>query len=384
MILLLVVIYITFIGLGIPDSLFGTAWPAIYEEMGVPMSFASIVTLTISACTIISSLFSARLINKFGTGLVTVVSTVFTVVGLLGFSLSYSFIWLCLCALPLGLGAGAIDTALNNFVSVHYKASHMSFLHCFYGVGVSLSPYLMSFALADNADWRHGYFVMFIVQSVIAVITIVSLPLWKKAGNNNSAEETEVRTLKLKELVKMKSVRSISLLFVCACAIEYTCGIWGSTYLVNSRAMTVDKAALFVTLYYVGMAVGRFLSGVFSHKLSPYNIIRIGECIEVIAVIMLMLPFPAEVSGVFLLMIGLGNSVIYPNLTFLTPQIFGRDISQSVMGTQMAASYVGTMLLPPIFGLLAQNITTDIFPYFIIVLFVIMIFAQFKLFHKQK
>ena len=233
---LLIIIYIAFIGLGIPDSLFGAAWPAIYPEFGIPISLATLVTVIISSGTIFSSLFAARLINRFGTGKITAVSTTATALALLGFSFSGSILHMCLLAVPLGLGAGAIDTALNNYVALHYKASHMSFLHCFYGIGVSLSPFLMSLALAGGS-WRSGYRTVFWFQLGIALLTLFTLPVWKivRHGLSDEAEEEQSITLGFLEMLKIPKVVFGCLTFVGSCAIEYTCGVWGSTFLVNSR-----------------------------------------------------------------------------------------------------------------------------------------------------
>lgn len=371
---LLVIIYIAFIGLGIPDSLFGAAWPAIYPQFDVPMSYASFVTILISGGTVISSLISARLINRFGTGKVTAVCTTLTALALLGFSISGSMVWLCLFAIPLGLGAGSIDSALNNYVALHYKATHMSFLHCFYGVGITLSPYLMSLALGAENDWQRGYRIVALIQTAIALITIFSLPLWKKIRDAAPQEESgPVRTLKFREMAAMPTVRTVWLVFIGSCAIEYTCNTWGSTYLVDIKGMAVDEAAEVITLYYIGMTLGRFLSGVLANRLSSWKLIHIGQTVVLIAVILLLLPLPAPAAVAALFLIGLGNGPIFPNLVHLTPRNFGAEISQSVMGTQMAAASTGIMLMPPIFGLLVQGLGVGLFPYYLTAMFLLMI-----------
>lgn len=371
---LLVIIYIAFIGLGIPDSLFGAAWPAIYPQFDVPMSYASFVTILISGGTVISSLISARLINRFGTGKVTAVCTTLTALALLGFSISGSMVWLCLFAIPLGLGAGSIDSALNNYVALHYKATHMSFLHCFYGVGITLSPYLMSLALGAENDWQRGYRIVALIQTAIALITIFSLPLWKKIRDAApQAESGPVRTLKFREMAAMPTVRTVWLVFIGSCAIEYTCNTWGSTYLVDIKGMAVDEAAEVITLYYIGMTLGRFLSGVLANRLSSWKLIHIGQTVVLIAVILLLLPLPAPAAVAALFLIGLGNGPIFPNLVHLTPRNFGAEISQSVMGTQMAAASTGIMLMPPIFGLLVQGLGVGLFPYYLTAMFLLMI-----------
>lgn len=377
--LLLFIIYIAFIGLGIPDSLFGTAWPAISDEFSLPVSWANFVTIIISGGTIISSLLSARIINRFGTAAVTAVSTTMTAFALLGFSVSQNILYLCLCAIPLGLGAGAIDTALNNYVALHYKASHMNFLHCFYGIGVSLSPFIMSFALSKSS-WQNGYFNVSLVQFGIALLTIISLPIWKKvrhSGTNSHSSPT--RTLPLKTMLRDPKVMTACMVFLGSCGMEYTCGIWGSTYLVRGKGAAVDTAALMITFYYVGIAFGRFLSGILARKLTSNQLIRAGQITVLAALVLLILPLPYQVSAFSLFLIGMGNGTIYPNMLHLTPANFGEDVSQSVIGVQMAFSYVGILLAPAIFGLMAQYFTISLFPYFILLCYVIMIVGTLKM-----
>lgn len=377
--LLLLIIYAAFIGLGIPDSLFGAAWPAICPEFGVPVSWANFVTLLVSGGTIVSSLLSARLIRRFGTGRITAVSTAMTAAALLGYSLSGGMGWLCLFAVPLGLGAGAIDTALNNFVALHYTAAQMNFLHCFYGIGVSLSPFLMSLALA-RSSWRDGYRAVFWIQLGIAVLTVLALPLWKKVQKGGEDEgEAQSRAAGVLELLKEKKVRFACLAFFGSCALEYTCGTWGSTYLVSARGVPADKAALCIAFYYVGMAAGRFLSGVLASRLKSRQLVLLGQGITLAAVILVLLPMPAGVTAAGLFLIGMGNGPVFPNLLHLTPQHFGRELSQAVMGVQMAAAYVGILLMPALFGLIAQNLTASLFPWYLLALFAAMMAGSLRL-----
>lgn len=378
---LLVVIYIAFVGLGIPDSLFGTAWPVLYVEFDLPLSMASCITLLTCAGTIVSSLQSARLINRFGTGLVTAVSTAMTAVALLGFSLSPNMLWLCLCAVPLGLGAGAIDTALNNYVALHYKAIHMSFLHCFYGIGVTLSPFLMSLTLLGPAGWRGGYRWAFGLQAVITAVMFLSLPLWRRLHQEEIAKGADqpAKTLSLLTLARMPAVRMVWLVFWGACAVEVTCGSWGSTFLVQARGMAADQAARIVMLYYMGMAVGRFLSGVLAGRLTPWQLVYLGQGTVLCAIVFLLLPLPAAVAGAGMFLAGLGIGPVFPNMTHLTPRTFGKDVSQSVIGSQMASAYVGIMVMPPLFGLLAQAAGAWVLPYYLLALFAIMALATIRL-----
>lgn len=382
---LLIVIYFAFIGLGLPDSVFGAAWPAIYQEFGVPVSYANFITFLISGGTVISSLLSARLINRFGTAKITAVCTSLTAAALLGFSLSQNMVWLCLCAVPLGLGAGSIDSALNNYVALHYKAVHMNFLHCFYGVGITLSPFLMSLLLGEENDWRGGYRAVFFIQLAVAVVTILSLPLWKKIRDAApQAEDSTPRTVPFREMAKMPSVRLVWVIFISSCAIEYTCNTWGSTFLVDIKGVPVDRAAEIITFYYIGMTLGRFLSGVFSGKISSWNIIRIGQCVVLAAVVLLVFPLPASICGVALFLVGLGNGPLFPNLVHLTPKNFGEEISQSVMGTQMAAASTGIMIMPPIFGFLAERFGLELFSYYLAAMFLIMALSTAALIRRLK
>lgn len=375
---LLLIIYIAFIGLGIPDSLFGTAWPAIYSEFSLPISFASFVTVIISCGTIISSMFSAKVINRFGTNKVSVFSTAMTAVALIGFSFSGNLWLLCLFAVPLGLGAGAIDTALNNYVAVHYSATHMSFLHCFYGIGVSVSPYIMSLVIGGKSGWRGGYQVAFIIQLCITLLLLFTLPIWKKVHPQTNEEQQTVKTLTLKEIVKIPGVKTMCFLFITTCAIECTCGGWGSTFLVEYKHMAADQAAKMVMFYYIGMALGRFLSGILATRLNSWQIIKIGQFVLGGALIILLLPLSPSISAIGLFLVGLGNGPLFPNFNYLTPQNFGEDVSQSVMGTQMASAYVGIMLAPALCGILGQLISMSVFPVYLLVFYLIMIVATRK------
>ena len=384
--LLLVVIYTAYIGLGIPDSLFGTAWPAIYSEMSLPISYANAVTVLTCCGTIISSLLSARIINKIGTTLVTAFSTTLTALALLGFSLSGNFVFLCVFAIPLGFGAGAIDSAQNNYVAIHYNAMHMSFLHCFYGVGVSLSPYLMSLGLERNG-WRQGYLLAFTAQAIISVICIIAIPLWKKAHPTTKtvSEDEKPKNISIIELAKMPAVRATWMMFIFSCGIESICTVWGSTFLVESKGMLPETAAKTVILYFVGLASGRFVSGLLANRFTPWNLIHIGSVILLIAIGLLMLPINSVILAcVGLFFTGFGIGPIYPNLTYLTPIHFGKSISASVIGSQMALAYVGILFLPIIFGFIAEPLSTGIFPFFIGVIYLILMLSMLTLMKNVK
>lgn len=367
--LLVIIIFITYVGLGIPDSLFGSAWPAIYTELNLPISYSNFITGIMYTGTIVSSLMSARLTKKFGTPLVVAFSTALTAVAILGFSFSNNMLMLCLCTIPIGLGAGGIDNVLNTYVALNYKATHVNFLHCSYGVGVTLSPFLMSLALKNSNNWQGGYRIMSFFQLALTVMCFLSIPIWKKVKEQKATED-ETRVVSIPELLKIPIARASLVIYFGSCAIESVCLAWGSTFLVNSKGLTPEKGAEMITFYFIGMTLGRFLSGVIVNKISPKKIIVIGESTTLIAIILTFASNPS-ISGIGLFLIGLGNGPIFPNMTHLTPIHMGRDISQSFIGLQGAVSYMSILLSPITFGLLAQYISTDVFSIFQIIAFVI-------------
>lgn len=385
--LLLIVIYICFIGLGIPDSLFGPAWPVMSGEFGLPVSVAGLLTPYFCIFTVISSLFSDKLINRFGTGRVTAVSTMLTAIGLFGYSLAPSIWWIMVFAIPLGLGAGAVDAGLNNYVALHYKASHISYLHCFYGVGVTVSPVFMSLALAKLGDWHMGYRIAGFVQLGIALTSVLAIPLWSKvaaqtaqAGKaSDPSEQGEPdftpRSLSLREQARDAGIRWIWLIFAVAVALEVLVGNWGSTFLVKIKGMEPAYAAAMTALYYFGLAAGRFVSGLLSRKLTPWQIIALSLAVWPLSVVFFILPIPPAVSGIGLLFAGLGMGPLYPNFVYLTPRNFGRDVSQSIMGSQSASAYLGLIAVPPLFGLLVNNFGVGLYPPFLAVVYAIQLAA---------
>lgn len=368
--LLLIVIYIAYIGLGLPDSLFGSSWPAIYPEMGLHMSYSNFVTTINCMGTIISSIFSVRIIKKLGTGGVTALSTAMTAAALLGYSLSGSFIWLCIFSLPLGLGAGAIDTSLNSYVALHYNATHMNFLHCFFGVGISLSPYIMSLALSDNAAWRTGYRYAFYIQAVITAVTICALPLWKKINDKNAeelpaAQEEEMIVLPYRRMLKNPVIVVSCIIFMSSCAMESLCNIWGATYLVNVRGLTADRAAAMIMFYYIGFTLSRFFSGLLAGRMSLWKITNIGLLFCAGGVVVMFLPLPVYCCGIGFFCIGMGIGPIFPNMSHLTPVLFGKKTAQSIISAEMTASYVSIMLTPILLGQTAQHISMTLYPFFL-------------------
>lgn len=369
---LLVVIYIAFIGLGVPDSLIGSAWPAVHTELNIPVEAVSFITFIISGCTVLSSMFSAKILNKIGTSKVTAFSTAMTAAALAGFSFAESFRIMIPLAVILGLGAGAIDSGLNNYVALHFKASHMNFLHCFYGVGVSLSPYLMSVALS-NTGWRGGYRYAFYVQAAITILLIVSIPLWKKSSSDGQTEDENSTNLSLLQMAKMPEVRQVWVIMLATNAIEYACGVWGSTYLVEEKGFSPEYGALGLTVYYIGMSIGRFVSGLLSDKINTWKRIGAGCAILAPAIAVMLLPLYGAVTVAGLFLVGLGNGSIYPNMIHLTPHNFGKDVSQSVMGSQIAFAYIGVMLAPPAVSLISGIFGIKIYPLLLAVLYAIMI-----------
>ncbi len=382
--LLLIVIYIAFIGLGLPDSLFGAAWSAIYPEFGVGLASASYVTVLVSGCTVISSLFASRLIARFSTASITIVSTAMTAVALLGYSISPNLPCMCIFAVVLGLGAGAIDASLNNYIALYYNAMHMNFLHCFYGVGVVVSPYVMSLML-KNATWRQGYGIVFAMQATITAILILSVPLWRKVRHKgcNSEVQTEQRVVSFSEM--MKNPRIVLILLVCIAtnAVEAVCGIWGSSFLVIKHSLPPSAAAGAIMFYYTGLALGRFISGLVAEKLTPWKTIFICMGITFGAAVLIFVPVPTvAISGLFLA--GFGNGPIYPNIMFLTPDNFGKDISASVIGVQMAFAYGGFMAAPPVFAFLAETFDMGFFPWYVLFWTIVMAVITKIFLNKQK
>lgn len=373
--LLLAIIYMAFIGLGVPDSLFGAAMPAIIEDFSLPLSLPNIVTTLTCGCTVISSIFATRITNRLGTAKVTALSTALTAISLVGFSISGNLFIMCLFAIPLGLSAGAIDASLNNFVALRYSARQMNFLHCFYGVGVIISPSLMSLML-KIATWREGYLLAAFIQAIIALFLFASFPLWKKVCAEESAEESVSRVLSIRQMIKVPGAVYAWLLCFATNAIEALPGAWGSAYLIYVHGLSQPEGARGLILYYLGMTLGRFCSGVLSKYLSSWRIIRLGSSLVFISIVLLAIPFGSPLISTFgLFLIGLGNGPVYPNIVHLTPQNFGADISGSMMGSQLAFAFSGFMLSPPLFGLLAQNFGVGALPTVLIVWFAVLILS---------
>lgn len=377
--LLLVIIYIAFISLGLPDSLLGSAWPVMYRQLGVPLSYVGIVTMIISGGTIISSLMSNRLTRKLGAGLVTAISVMMTAVALFGFSISNSLIILCLWAIPYGFGAGAVDAALNNYVALHYASRHMSWLHCFWGVGASISPFIMSYCLVSGWGWSSGFRSVAGVQTVLVSILFISLPLWKRRPISNNSSETPAATLSSLQALKIRGVKFVLLAFFGYCALETTTGLWASSYLVRYRGIDTETAARFASLFYLGITFGRFLCGFIAEKAGDKPLIRLGITTTMIGIILVGLPTKINLLALLgLIIIGLGCAPVYPLLIHSTPSNFGRENSQAIIGIQMASAYIGSTFMPPLFGLIANHISIGMYPLYLI-FFAILMFLMLEL-----
>ncbi len=361
--LLLIIIYLSFISLGLPDSLLGSAWPSMYNTLNVPLHYAGYVSMITAAGTVISSIFSVRVIRRFGTGIVTAISVLMTAAALFGFSFSRQFVFLCLCAVPLGLGAGSVDAALNNYVALHFKARHMNWLHCFWGIGASAGPVIMSFYLIQKNSWNSGYRAIGIIQTCLVLILFISLPLWEKnTGGENSARHTPV---KFGQLFHIAGVKQALAAFFCYCTLELVTGIWGASYLVIVKNVPPEIAAKWIALYYMGIAAGRFVSGFVTMKFNNRQMARLGQIITGCGIIVLILPFGNTMLLPGLFLIGLGCAPVFPALLHETPKNFGENYSQAIMGLQMGSAYVGNTLMPLLFGRIASIAGFAIFPAFI-------------------
>ncbi|PNV63596.1 MFS transporter [Clostridium sp. chh4-2] len=380
--LLLAIIYVSFISLGLPDSLLGSAWPTMYKTLGVPVSYAGAISMIIAMGTVVSSLQSDRLTKKMGTGKVTAFSVMLTAIALFGFSVSSSFWQLCLWAVPYGLGAGSVDASLNNYVALHYESRHMSWLHCMWGVGASLGPYIMGYALGAGQGWNMGYRYIAVLQVILTAVLLFSLPLWKNRNNGVSEhcqDGNEAAPLTLAEIVRIPGAKSVMITFFCYCALEQTTGLWASSYLVMQSGMSAGAAAKCASLFFLGITGGRAASGFLTIKLNDTRMIRLGQMIIAAGVFAMLIPL-GEVSAMAgLILIGLGCAPIYPCVIHSTPTLFGADKSQAIIGVQMASAYVGTCVMPPIFGLIANHISVSLFPVYLLVILSLMVCMHEKL-----
>lgn len=371
--LLLAIIYITFISLGLPDSLLGSAWPVMVKELSLPLSLAGVISMIISSGTVAASLFAASLTRRIRTEWVAAVSTLITAVALVGFSRANSFLALCLIAVPYGLGAGAVDATINNYVALHYKSSHMNWLHCFWGVGATLSPYVMGWAITSGHGWRCGYSTVSLIQFGIAALLFLTLPLWKKTFREEKCTEAEAKKLSLLQVLGIRGVKSSLIAFFSYCALETTAGLWASSFLVTVKGIDGGTAARFASLFYLGITLGRLASGFIADRVGDKNMIRLGVIIMALGVGLILLPFPSESLSLWgLIITGVGGAPYYPALIHSTPTHFGKENSGSVVGLQMASAYTGSTLAPPVFGLIAQHLSLSLYPFYLALFVVLM------------
>ena len=410
--LLLIVIYLSFISLGLPDALLGSVWPSMYQQMEVPVSYAGIISMIIAFGTIVSSLQSDRMTKAFGAGKVTAISVAMTAAALFGFSVSGSFWLLCLWAVPYGLGAGGVDAALNNYVALHYKSRHMSWLHCMWGVGAMTGPYIMGYVLTRGMNWTAGYRTVSMIQVVLTIILFASLPLWKKTadsgtdggkveaggsgteslreqqvgGEAQSGRETQAgpaRALSLRDVVAIPGAKEIMICFFCYCALEQTTGLWASSYLHLSKSVPAVTAAGYASMLFAGVTIGRAISGFVTMKLNDTQMIRLGLAIVTLGILIMLLPLGARGALAGLMIIGFGCAPVYPCIIHSTPEHFGKERSQALIGVQMASAYIGILLMPPLFGLIADKISTGLLPVYLLVLLAGTAFMYEKMIRKK-
>ena len=380
--LLLAVIYLAFISLGLPDALLGSAWPTIYQEWSVPVSSAGVIYLIISLGTVVSSLLSDRLTRALGPGKVTALSVATTALALWGYSVSGSFWQLCLWSVPYGLGAGSVDAALNNYVAIHYASRHMSWLHCMWGIGASAGPHIMSWVLSGGRSWSAGYQTVAVIQIVLTALLFLSLPLWKI--KQIPREKRAGKALSLRQIVAIPGAKAVMAAFFCYCAMETTAALWGASYLVLHLGMGEVEAARFGGLFYLGMTVGRAVSGFVTMRLNDRQMVRLGQSVAAVGILAVLLPFGGKVTLAGLLLMGFGCAPIYPCFIHTTPVYFGVERSQAIIGVQMASAYVGTSLMPPLFGLVAQYITPALFPVYLLVLLAAMVLLHERLVKEMR
>lgn len=371
--LLLIIIYLAFISLGLPDALLGSAWPSMYRQMDVAVSYAGMISMIIAGGTIVSSLLSDRLIRRLGTGLVTVISVAMTAAALFGFSASHTFFQLCLWGIPYGLGAGSVDAALNNFVAMHYKSRHMSWLHCFWGVGATAGPYIMGLCLLKGMKWNAGYLAVGVIQVILVAFLLFSLPLWKTKKELEAVSKNADRKVSFGKVIRLPGARAVLASFFCYCSLEATAGLWASSYMVLYKGISPQTAAKWASLFYLGITAGRLVCGFVTDRMGDRRMVRCGQAIACSGALLLLIPAGDTAALMGLVMVGLGCAPIYPSLLHETPEQFGTEYSQSMMGMQMACAYIGSTFMPPLFGLIAEFISVTLYPVCLLVFVAMMI-----------
>ena len=379
--LLLVIIYLAFISLGLPDALLGAAWPSMYEQLRVPVSYAGILSMIIALGTIVSSLMSDRLTIRLGAGKVTAISVGMTALALLGFSFSRSFLVLCLWAVPYGLGAGSVDAALNSYVALHYESKHMSWLHCMWGVGASAGPYLMGYVLTGGGSWNGGYRLIGTLQIALTILLVVSLPLWNRGSGEKEGERPR-RALSLPRIIRIPGAKAVMLCFFCYCAVEQTAGLWSASYLTLCKGIPAETAAGFASMFYLGITAGRAFCGFITMKRNDTQMVKLGLRLIAVGILAMLLPGGSWPAIAGLILIGLGCAPIYPSMLHATPDRFGPGQAQAIFGVQMASAYVGTCVMPPLFGILAGRISAALLPVYLLGILVVMA-VMFSLLQKR-
>lgn len=364
---LLSIIYISFISLGLPDSLLGSAWPMMSGELSAPLSYMGILSVIISFGTVISSLFADRFTRRLGTGLVTAISVAMTAIGLLGFYLSRSFALLCVFAVPYGLGAGAVDAALNNYVALHYSSRHMSWLHCFWGVGASVGPYVMGATIGLGMGWRGGFGIISVLQIALSAALFISLPLWKlQKSDGAEPEKVNQGSVGVIGALRLRGVKAILLAFFCYCSLEATAGLWASSYLVEHKGVSAETAAMLASMFYLGITLGRFICGFVADRVGDKRMVRLGCFVIILGIALIAIPVKSSYPAIVgLIIIGLGAAPIYPSLIHSTPDNFGKENSQAIIGIQMASAYVGILIAPAVFGGIAET-NIAFYPFFML------------------
>lgn len=362
--LLLVIIYLSFISLGLPDALLGAAWPIMSQEFSVLVSYAGGISLIIAMGTVVSSLQSDRLTKWLGAGKVTAFSVLMTAVAIFGFSISREYWQLCLWAIPYGLGAGSVDASLNNYVALHYASRHMSWLHCMWGLGASIGPYIMGLALTKGMSWNAGYGIIGLLQVMLSAILFFSLPLWKKSAAGTGEAEAAAKPLTLRQVIRIPGAKEVMVAFFCYCGLEQTCILWGSSYFVLHNGLDEETAASLAALFMLGLTFGRLLNGFLTYKINDTNLIRLGQALIGLGVLIMLLPLGKDGAMAGLTLMGIGCAPIYPCIIHSTPEHFGEENSQALVGVQMASAYVGVCCMPPLFGILANGIGVSLLPWY--------------------
>ena len=383
--LILALTYICFISLGLPDSLLGSAWPVMQEQMSVPVSYAGIVSLIICIGTIVSSLMCDVMIRKMGIGRIIAFSIGLTAAALFGFSVSDQYWMLLLWAIPYGLGAGCVDSVLNNYAALHFKSQHMSWLHCMWGVGASISPYIMSFALVKLDNWNYGYLIVSVIQILLSLYIFTTIPLWKNTPSASGQEEpVQSEALSIRQILAIPGAAICFATFFGYCALELTSSLWASSYLVQARGVSVEVASSCASLFYIGITAGRAINGFLAMRYSDRTLIRLGLGIIFAGIMLVFVPFHTMFACAGFVIVGLGCAPVYPCIIHMTPALFGKEKSQAVIGVQMAFAYCGFCIMPPLFGLIANHVSIGLLPAYLLVLLALIVVMHEKLVKLKK